>query len=201
MINILIVSKMEVMLLVSYCTRRTVSSPNLNNLPCLLSFDTSDYAILYSKHRGMSYIAANSVLRLFKKLPTIWYMKKFLWWLTNWCSNWQRLDRSICVLILACTIFKLLRISFQFVCKLMILYLKVIEHVADPAEFCKSLAELTNTGGATMVSTINRSMRAYATAIVAAEYLLHWVWFVSLISAVFCHCVLLIFHLEFLAYM
>ncbi|TXG55716.1 hypothetical protein EZV62_020972 [Acer yangbiense] len=50
----------------------------------------------------------------------------------------------------------------------------VIEHVADPAEFCKSLAALTVEGGANVVSTINRSMRAYATAIVAAEYILRW---------------------------
>ncbi|KAK2647357.1 hypothetical protein Ddye_014846 [Dipteronia dyeriana] len=51
----------------------------------------------------------------------------------------------------------------------------VIEHVADPAEFCKSLAALTIEGGANVISTINRSMRAYATAIVAAEYILRWV--------------------------
>ncbi|KAE8694354.1 Ubiquinone biosynthesis O-methyltransferase [Hibiscus syriacus] len=49
----------------------------------------------------------------------------------------------------------------------------VIEHVADPAEFCKSLSALTAHEGATVVSTINRSMRSYATAIIAAEYLLH----------------------------
>lgn len=54
---------------------------------------------------------------------------------------------------------------------------EVIEHVADPAEFCNSLAALTVPDGATVISTINRSMRAYATAIVAAEYLLHWVCF------------------------
>ncbi|CAI9089096.1 OLC1v1023602C1 [Oldenlandia corymbosa var. corymbosa] len=52
--------------------------------------------------------------------------------------------------------------------------LEVIEHVADPAEFCKSLSALTVSNGATVVSTINRSIRAYATAIVAAEYILHW---------------------------
>ncbi|XP_009350009.2 ubiquinone biosynthesis O-methyltransferase, mitochondrial [Pyrus x bretschneideri] len=52
--------------------------------------------------------------------------------------------------------------------------LEVIEHVADPAEFCKSLSALTVTGGATVISTINRSMRAYATAIFAAEYILQW---------------------------
>ncbi|KAJ4730327.1 Ubiquinone biosynthesis O-methyltransferase, mitochondrial [Melia azedarach] len=55
-----------------------------------------------------------------------------------------------------------------------VIALEVIEHVADPAEFCKSLAALTVTDGATVISTINRSMRAYATAIVAAEYILNW---------------------------
>ncbi|PNX96954.1 hexaprenyldihydroxybenzoate methyltransferase mitochondrial-like [Trifolium pratense] len=52
--------------------------------------------------------------------------------------------------------------------------LEVIEHVAEPAEFCKSLSALTVPDGATVISTINRSMRAYATAIVAAEYILRW---------------------------
>ncbi|KAL0399673.1 UNVERIFIED_CONTAM: Ubiquinone biosynthesis O-methyltransferase, mitochondrial [Sesamum radiatum] len=55
-----------------------------------------------------------------------------------------------------------------------VIALEVIEHVADPAEFCKSLSALTSTGGATLISTINRSMRAYATAILMAEYVLHW---------------------------
>ncbi|XVF58551.1 hypothetical protein PTKIN_Ptkin07bG0075200 [Pterospermum kingtungense] len=55
-----------------------------------------------------------------------------------------------------------------------VIALEVIEHIANPAEFCKSLAALTVHEGAAVVSTINRSMRAYATAIVAAEYLLQW---------------------------
>ncbi|KAF8030717.1 hypothetical protein BT93_D0027 [Corymbia citriodora subsp. variegata] len=55
-----------------------------------------------------------------------------------------------------------------------VISLEVIEHVADPAEFCKSLSALTIPEGAIVISTINRSMRAYATAIVAAEYLLRW---------------------------
>ncbi|WCJ20745.1 Ubiquinone biosynthesis O-methyltransferase [Euphorbia peplus] len=55
-----------------------------------------------------------------------------------------------------------------------VISLEVIEHVANPAEFCKSLASLTCSGGATVVSTINRSMRAFATTIVVAEYLLQW---------------------------
>ncbi|XP_004491352.1 ubiquinone biosynthesis O-methyltransferase, mitochondrial [Cicer arietinum] len=55
-----------------------------------------------------------------------------------------------------------------------VMALEVIEHVANPSEFCKSLAALTIPDGATVISTINRSMRAYATAIVAAEYILRW---------------------------
>ncbi|CAN1828784.1 Ubiquinone biosynthesis O-methyltransferase, mitochondrial [Linum perenne] len=55
-----------------------------------------------------------------------------------------------------------------------VMALEVIEHVAEPAEFCKSLAALTRPGGAIVISTINRSMRAYAAAIVAAEYILNW---------------------------
>ncbi|CAJ2634086.1 unnamed protein product [Trifolium pratense] len=55
-----------------------------------------------------------------------------------------------------------------------VMALEVIEHVAEPAEFCKSLSALTVPDGATVISTINRSMRAYATAIVAAEYILRW---------------------------
>ncbi|GER42990.1 ubiquinone biosynthesis O-methyltransferase [Striga asiatica] len=55
-----------------------------------------------------------------------------------------------------------------------VLALEVIEHVADPSDFCKSLSALTSFGGATIISTINRSMRAYATAILMAEYVLHW---------------------------
>lgn len=51
----------------------------------------------------------------------------------------------------------------------------MIEHVANPLEFCQSLSSLTVPNGATVVSTINRSMRAYAAAIVAAEYILRWV--------------------------
>lgn len=59
------------------------------------------------------------------------------------------------------------------------IFSQVIEHVAEPAEFCKSLAALTIPDGATIISTINRSMRAYATAIVAAEYILRWVFYFS----------------------
>uniref|UniRef100_A0A453QQB1 Coenzyme Q3, methyltransferase n=1 Tax=Aegilops tauschii subsp. strangulata TaxID=200361 RepID=A0A453QQB1_AEGTS len=47
--------------------------------------------------------------------------------------------------------------------------------VANPLEFCQSLSALTVPNGATVISTINRSMRAYAAAIVGAEYILRWV--------------------------
>jgi len=67
-------------------------------------------------------------------------------------------------------------LSIHMVC---LEFFQVIEHVAEPAEFCKSLAALTIPDGATVISTINRSMRAYATAIVAAEYILRWVFYIS----------------------
>ncbi|KAL8483245.1 hypothetical protein ACS0TY_026072 [Phlomoides rotata] len=59
---------------------------------------------------------------------------------------------------------------------------EVIEHVTEPADFCKSLSALTSSGGATLISTINRSMRAYATAIFMAEYVLHWVIYCALMA-------------------
>ncbi|XP_031097288.1 ubiquinone biosynthesis O-methyltransferase, mitochondrial [Ipomoea triloba] len=55
-----------------------------------------------------------------------------------------------------------------------VISLEVIEHVANPAEFSKSLSELTVDSGAIVISTINRSLRAYAATIIAAEYILHW---------------------------
>ncbi|KAJ1258060.1 hypothetical protein BS78_10G045400 [Paspalum vaginatum] len=55
-----------------------------------------------------------------------------------------------------------------------VISLEVIEHVANPLEFCESLSALTVPNGATLVSTINRSVRAYATAIFGAEYILRW---------------------------
>ncbi|MCL7027140.1 hypothetical protein MKW94_012133 [Papaver nudicaule] len=55
-----------------------------------------------------------------------------------------------------------------------VIALEVIEHVAEPADFCKSLAALTVPNGAMLVSTINRTIRSYAAAIVGAEYILQW---------------------------
>lgn len=50
---------------------------------------------------------------------------------------------------------------------------EVVEHVADVPMFINSLSRLTKPGGALMLSSINRTLRSYALAIVAAEYVLN----------------------------
>lgn len=52
--------------------------------------------------------------------------------------------------------------------------LEVLEHVPDPAAFLAMIANLVRPGGMVIVSTINRTMKSYALAIVAAEYVLGW---------------------------
>ena len=47
--------------------------------------------------------------------------------------------------------------------------LEVIEHVTDPLEFTKSIARLVKPDGALFISTLNRTARSFAMAIVAAE--------------------------------
>eukprot|EP00898_Chlorokybus_atmophyticus_P000009 jgi/Chlat1/1008/Chrsp109S01457 len=56
-----------------------------------------------------------------------------------------------------------------------VLALEVIEHTASPAQFVKTLVRLTNYDGALCISTINRTPRSYALAILGAEYILRWV--------------------------
>jgi 2-polyprenyl-6-hydroxyphenyl methylase / 3-demethylubiquinone-9 3-methyltransferase len=55
-----------------------------------------------------------------------------------------------------------------------VLALEVVEHVVDAAAFLKTCAGLTRPGGLMLVSTINRTMKAWALAIVAAERILRW---------------------------
>lgn len=55
-----------------------------------------------------------------------------------------------------------------------VLAMEIIEHVADPALFMASLAALVKPGGKVIVSTLNRTLKSYAVAIVGAEYLLRW---------------------------
>ena len=48
--------------------------------------------------------------------------------------------------------------------------MEMLEHVPDPAAAVKALAALAKPGGDVIVSTINRNPRAFAVAIVGAEY-------------------------------
>jgi 2-polyprenyl-6-hydroxyphenyl methylase / 3-demethylubiquinone-9 3-methyltransferase len=55
-----------------------------------------------------------------------------------------------------------------------VLSLEIIEHVADARAFVATSAALLKPGGVMIASTINRTARAYALAVVGAEYLLRW---------------------------
>lgn len=55
-----------------------------------------------------------------------------------------------------------------------VLCLEVVEHVPDPAAFLKVCATLVRPGGLLVASTINRTVKAYALAILGAEYVLRW---------------------------
>ncbi|MDZ4739427.1 MAG: bifunctional 2-polyprenyl-6-hydroxyphenol methylase/3-demethylubiquinol 3-O-methyltransferase UbiG [Alphaproteobacteria bacterium] len=55
-----------------------------------------------------------------------------------------------------------------------ILNMEVIEHVADLNLFLKSCAAMLKPGGLMFVATINRTAKAFALAIVGAEYILGW---------------------------
>jgi 2-polyprenyl-6-hydroxyphenyl methylase/3-demethylubiquinone-9 3-methyltransferase len=50
--------------------------------------------------------------------------------------------------------------------------LEMLEHVPDPAQVVQALARLVRPGGDVVCATINRNPKAFALAIVAAEYLL-----------------------------
>jgi len=55
-----------------------------------------------------------------------------------------------------------------------VLALEVVEHAADAALFMAQAARLVKPGGALLLSTLNRTPRAFATAIIGAEYILRW---------------------------
>ncbi|MEL6244516.1 MAG: bifunctional 2-polyprenyl-6-hydroxyphenol methylase/3-demethylubiquinol 3-O-methyltransferase UbiG [Pseudomonadota bacterium] len=55
-----------------------------------------------------------------------------------------------------------------------VLNLEVVEHVADAQQFLKDTAALCAPGGMMLVATINRTPKAFALAIVGAEYVLRW---------------------------
>lgn len=50
--------------------------------------------------------------------------------------------------------------------------MEMLEHVPDPERMTATLARLVKPGGAVFVSTINRNLKSFVLAIVAAEYLL-----------------------------
>jgi 2-polyprenyl-6-hydroxyphenyl methylase / 3-demethylubiquinone-9 3-methyltransferase len=51
--------------------------------------------------------------------------------------------------------------------------MEMLEHVPEPAAMTATLARLVRPGGALFVSTVNRNLRSFLLAIVAAEYLLN----------------------------
>jgi 2-polyprenyl-6-hydroxyphenyl methylase/3-demethylubiquinone-9 3-methyltransferase len=55
-----------------------------------------------------------------------------------------------------------------------ILNMEVVEHVADRASFLAACCDLLAEGGLMFVATINRTAKAFAFAIVGAEYILRW---------------------------
>lgn len=52
--------------------------------------------------------------------------------------------------------------------------LEVVEHVPDVSAFLKTCARLVRPGGLMLLSTLNRTTKAYLLAIVGAEYVLRW---------------------------
>jgi 2-polyprenyl-6-hydroxyphenyl methylase/3-demethylubiquinone-9 3-methyltransferase len=55
-----------------------------------------------------------------------------------------------------------------------VLAMEVIEHTVDPDLFIAELADITRPGGLLVLSTLNRTIKSYALAILGAEYILRW---------------------------
>lgn len=55
-----------------------------------------------------------------------------------------------------------------------VLNMEVVEHVADVKAYLCATARLIKPGGITIVATLNRTLKSFALAKVAAEYVLHW---------------------------
>lgn len=56
-----------------------------------------------------------------------------------------------------------------------VLCLEVIEHVLNPKEFAQNVSKLVKKDGVLIFSTINRTFKSFAQAIIMAEYILGWV--------------------------
>lgn len=57
----------------------------------------------------------------------------------------------------------------------LIMALEIIEHVTSPQLFIQSLRKLLNPEGILFISTINRTVIAYLSTIIGAEYILGWI--------------------------
>ncbi|TCT05891.1 3-demethylubiquinone-9 3-methyltransferase [Tepidamorphus gemmatus] len=55
-----------------------------------------------------------------------------------------------------------------------VLAMEVVEHVADVEAFLKACGTMVRPGGLFFLATINRTLKAFALAIVGAEYVLNW---------------------------
>jgi 2-polyprenyl-6-hydroxyphenyl methylase/3-demethylubiquinone-9 3-methyltransferase len=55
-----------------------------------------------------------------------------------------------------------------------VLAMEVVEHVTDVRMFVARSAEMVKPGGLMIVATLNRTLKAFALAIVGAEYVLRW---------------------------
>lgn len=55
-----------------------------------------------------------------------------------------------------------------------VLAMEVVEHVADVGAFIHGCSRLVNPGGLLFLATLNRTAKAFAFAIVGAEYVLRW---------------------------
>lgn len=56
----------------------------------------------------------------------------------------------------------------------LVLAMEVVEHVADVRAFVSACCAVVQPGGLLVMATINRTLRAFALAIVGAEYVLGW---------------------------
>lgn len=55
-----------------------------------------------------------------------------------------------------------------------VLAMEIVEHVADPQAFLATCRELLRPGGLMITSTLNRTARSFAAAIVGAEWVMRW---------------------------
>jgi 2-polyprenyl-6-hydroxyphenyl methylase/3-demethylubiquinone-9 3-methyltransferase len=55
-----------------------------------------------------------------------------------------------------------------------VLALEIVEHVADIDLFVSECARMVRPGGILIMSTLNRTLKSYALAIVGAEYVMRW---------------------------